>query len=69
VNLRRAVGAGKMADLVEFAVLLLVISAAAVHAATMTNARRRNLVDDTLCPAVKPMRDFDIARVGFYLLV
>lgn len=58
----RAVGAGKMADLVEFAVLLA-ICAAAVHAASMTNARRRNWIDDTECPKVKPMRSFDLTRV------
>jgi hypothetical protein len=62
VNLR-ALGAGEMADLVEFAVLLA-ICAAAVHAASMTNARRRNWIDDTQCPKVKPMRSFDLTKVS-----
>ncbi|XP_065353482.1 uncharacterized protein Karl [Cloeon dipterum] len=50
--------------------LLVTVAALAVGAAvpagaasSMTNARKPSLVDETLCPKVKPMRHFDLSQI------
>jgi hypothetical protein len=58
----------KMAEVAKIAALLafFVVS---VHAASLTNARKKSLFDDTQCPKVKPMRSFDLAQVSLTAFV
>jgi len=50
-------------------IYFIAICATAVHSASMTNARKKNWIDDSECPKVKPMLSFDLFQVRTRLLI